>query len=106
LEDEARHAPAKGSRRALDREVYESQAEGAWLQAAGRLGDSPGSGYQDISIDRGFGFFRKWAATDAAAVRGRATPRGAARQDQYGGFRLSGHGLSLGGQRGVHGEER
>jgi IS5 family transposase len=60
----------------------------------------PTFGYQNhVSIDCGFGFIRKWAATDAAAYE---IARGAARQDQYGRQGLCGYGLSLGEERSVH----
>ena len=45
----------------------------------------PAFGYRNhISIDRGFGFIRKWLGTDAAASRA-PTARRPARQDQHGG---------------------
>ena len=67
----------------------------------------PVFGYQNhISIDRGFGFIRKWAASDAAAYAGARLRKGTARQEQHGVERLGGYGLSLRGQRGVHEEER
>src|ERR1700731_4482016 len=40
-----------------------TKAKPGWFDAAGRSGDSG-------SIDRGFGFIRKWGATDAAAYEG------------------------------------
>ena len=67
----------------------------------------PVFGYQNhISIDRGFGFIRKWSATDAAAYEGAPLARRASRQDQYGERGVGRHGLSIEGQRRVHGKER
>jgi transposase, IS5 family len=62
----------------------------------------PVFGYQNhISIDRGFGFIRKWSATDAAAYEGRRLREGLLCERS-----LGGHGLSLESQRRVHGKER
>jgi transposase, IS5 family len=66
----------------------------------------PVFGYQNhISIDRGFGFIRKWSATDAAAYEGRRLREGLLDKANPG-RRLDGYGLSLASQRGVPGKER
>jgi IS5 family transposase len=71
LERQAREAPPEGSRRALDSQIHQGQAARGWIDAARRSG-IPVFGYQNhISLDRGFGFIRKWSATDAAAFEGR-----------------------------------
>jgi IS5 family transposase len=54
----------------VDREVHQSQAARGRLIANGRSGDSGLWLSNHISIDHGFGFIRKWAATDAAAYEG------------------------------------
>ena len=54
-------------------------------------------GYQNhVSIDRRFGFIRRWAATDAAAY---------ARQEQYSERGVGRYRLSIGGQRDVPEQE-
>jgi|GEM_PF-795759 len=64
-----------GSRGALDSQIHQGQAARGWLDAARRCGDSGLRDPNHISLDRGFGFIRKWSrkwsATDAAAYEGR-----------------------------------
>jgi transposase, IS5 family len=64
-------------------------------------------GYQNhVSIDRGFGFIRKWRATDAAAHEGRQLRNGLLDKANTASGRVGGHGLPIGRQRRVHGKER
>jgi len=67
--------PPEGSRGALDSQIHQGQAARGWLDAARRCGDSGLRDPNHISLDRGFGFIRKWSrkwsATDAAAYEGR-----------------------------------
>jgi transposase, IS5 family len=65
-----RPAKTEGSRRALDGEVAEGQAKEDGSTPSADLA-IPIFGYQNhVSIDRCFGFIRKWAASDAAAYEG------------------------------------
>ena len=67
----------------------------------------PVFGYQNhVSIDRGFGFIRKCVATDAAAYEGARLREGLLDKTNTAFERLGRYGLSVGGQRGVHREER
>jgi IS5 family transposase len=66
-----------GSRRALDGQIQQGQTARAWFNAASRSSNPAIFGYRNhVSIDRRFGFIRRWAATDAATYEGRRLRQG------------------------------
>jgi IS5 family transposase len=73
LERQAREAPPEGSRRAPRWTVKYTKAKPREDGSTPPVDLAiPVFGYQNhISLDRGFGFIRKWSATDAAAYEGR-----------------------------------
>src|SRR6201993_313965 len=80
LERQACQAPPEGSRRALDGEVYQGQAERGQLGAARRSGD-PGFRLSEPHLDRPGLWFHPQMGGDR---RGHAAARGPARQEQHG----------------------
>ena len=77
LEGQAGQAAAQGSRRTLDGQIQQGQTARGWLNAASRSGN-PAIWLSEpcVSIDRRFGFIRRWAATDPAAYEGRRLREG------------------------------
>jgi transposase len=101
-----RPAKTEGSRRALDGEVAEGQAKRGWVDAVGRLGD-PDLRISEPCLDRPLlRLHPQMGGERRSRLRRRAPARGPARQEQHRKRRMGGHGLSLRGQRSVHGEER